>query len=94
MISALLAAMVAVLVVVAVLLTVVLALLCRILALWGAVADSKASKRAARTPTAERHFSGGRGAVDASVHSTTRVVARRVVANCQPEVEGYNRNPR
>lgn len=94
MISALLAAMVAVLVVVAALLAVVLALLCRILALWGAVVDSKARKRATRTPTAERHFSGGRGAVDASVHSTTRVVARRAVANRQPEVEGYNRNPR
>lgn len=50
MISALLAAMVAVLVVVAGLLAVVLALLCRILALWGAVVDSKARKRATRTP--------------------------------------------
>lgn len=76
MISALLAAMVGVLVVVAALLVVVLALLCRILAQWGAVADSKASKRATRTPTAERHFSGGRGAVDASIHSTTKVVRR------------------
>ena len=76
MISALLAAMVGVLVVVAALLVVVLALLCRILALWGAVADSKARCRATRTPTAERHFSGGRGAVDASIHSTTKVVRR------------------
>lgn len=49
MISALLVAMVAVLVVVAGLLAVVLALLCRILAQWGAVADSKASKRATRS---------------------------------------------
>ena len=76
MISALLAAMVAVLVVVAGLLAVVLALLCRILALRGAVVDSKARCRATRTPTAERHFSGGRGAVDASIHSTTKVVRR------------------
>lgn len=76
MISALLAAMVGVLVVVAALLVVVLALLCRILALWGAAADSKARCRATRTPTAERHFSGGRGAVDASIHSTTKVVRR------------------
>ena len=76
MISALLAAMVAVLVVVAVLLAVVLALLCRILALWGAVVDSKARCRATRTPTADRHFSGGRGAVYASIHSTTKVVRR------------------
>ncbi|WP_417570730.1 hypothetical protein [Parolsenella catena] len=76
MISALLTTMVAVLVVVAVLLAVVLALLCRILALWGAVVDSKARCRATRTPTAERHFSGGRGAVDASIHSTTKVVRR------------------
>lgn len=76
MISALLAAMVAVLVVVAGLLAVVLALLCRILALWGDVVDSKARCRARRTPTAERHFSGGRGAVDASIHSTTKVVRR------------------
>lgn len=94
MISALLAAMVGALVVVAVLLVVVLALLCRILVQWGTVADSKERCRATRTPTAERHFSGGRGAVDSSVHSTTRVVARRAVANRQPEVEGYNRNPR
>lgn len=76
MISALLAAMVGVLVVVAALLVVVLALLCRILALWSAVADSKERCRARRTPTAERHFSGGRGAVDASIHSTTKVVRR------------------
>lgn len=76
MISALLAAMVGVLVVVAALLVVALALLCRILALWGAVSDSKARRRATRTPTAERHFSGGRGAVDASIHSTTKVVRR------------------
>ena len=54
----------------------VLALLCRILAQWGTVADSKARCRATRTPTAERHFSGGRGAVDASIHSTTKVVRR------------------
>lgn len=94
MISALLAAMVGVLVVVAALLVVVLALLCRILAMWGAVTDPKARCRATRTPTAERHFSGGRWAVDSSVHSTTRVVARRAVANPQHEVEGYNRNPR
>ena len=53
-----------------------LTLLCRILALWGAVADSKARCSARRTPTAERHFSGGRGAVDASIHSTTKVVRR------------------
>lgn len=76
MISALLAAMVGVMVVVAGLLAVVLALLCRILALWGTVADSKARCRATRTPTAERHFSGGSGAVDASIHSTTKVVRR------------------
>lgn len=76
MISALLAAMVAVLVVVAGLLAVVLALLCRILVQWGTVADSKARCRATRTPIAERHFSGGRGAVDASIHSTTKVVRR------------------
>lgn len=76
MISALLAAMVAVLVVVAGLLAVVLALLCRILAQWGTVADSKERCRATRTPTAERHFSGGRVAVDASIHSTTKVVRR------------------
>lgn len=94
MISALLAAMVTVLVVVACLLVTVLVLLCRLLALWGTVVDSKASKRATRKPTAERHFSGGRGAVNASVHSTMRVVERRAVANRQPEVESYNRNPR
>lgn len=76
MISALLAAMVAVLVVVAGLLAVVLALLCRILALWGTVVDSKERCSSRRTPTAERHFSGGRGAVDASIHSTTKVVRR------------------
>lgn len=93
MISALLAAMVAVLAVVAGLLAVVLVLLCRILALWGAAGDSKARSRATRTPTAERHFSGGKSAVDASVHSTTRVVPRRGVPNRQPEVEGYNGNP-
>lgn len=76
MISALLAAMVAVLVVVAALLAVVLALLCRILALWGAVVDSKTRSRRQSTPTAERPFSGGSGAVDASIHSTTKVVRR------------------
>lgn len=76
MISALLAAMVAVLAVVAGLLAVVLVLLCRILSLWGAVADSKARPRVSRTPTAERHFSGGKSAVDASIHSTTKVVRR------------------
>ena len=76
MISALLAAMVAVLVVVAGLLCVVLVLLCRVLALWGSVADSKGRSRATRTPTAERPFSGGSGAVERSVHSTTRVVRR------------------
>ncbi len=94
MISALLAAMVAALVVVAGLLAVVLVLLCRILALWSAAADSKARSSRQRTPTAERPFSGGRGAVDASVHSTTRVVPRHGVTNRKPEVEGYNRNPR
>lgn len=76
MISALLAAMVAALVVVAGLLAVVLALLCRLMALWGAVVDSKTRSRRQRTPTAERPFSGGRGAVDAAVHSTTKVVRR------------------
>lgn len=76
MISALLAAMVAALVVVAWLLAVVLVLLCRLLALWGAVVDSKTSSRRQRTPTAERPFSGGSGAVDASIHSTTKVVRR------------------
>lgn len=76
MISALLAAMVAALVVVAGLLAVVLALLCRLLALWGAVVDSKTRSRRQRTPTPERPFSGGRGAVDASIHSTTKVVRR------------------
>lgn len=93
MISALLAAMVAVLAVVAGLLAVVLVLLCRILSLWGAVVDSKARSRSTRTPTAGRPFSGGREAVDASVHSTTRVVPRRGVPNRKPEVEGYNGNP-
>lgn len=76
MISVLLAAMVAVLVVVAGLLAVVLALLCRLLALWGAVGGSGRRRHAARTPTAERPFSGGSGAVERSVHSTTRVVRR------------------
>lgn len=76
MISALLAAMVGVLVVVACLLVVVLALLCRLLALWGAVDDSRRRRHAVRTPTAERPFSGGSGAVERSVHSTTRVVRR------------------
>ena len=76
MISALLAAMVGVLVVVAGLLVVVLVLLCRILALWGAVGDSGWRRHATRTPTAERPFSGGSGAVERSVHSTTRVVGR------------------
>lgn len=76
MISALLAAMVAVLVVVAALLVVVLALLCRILALWGAVGRSETRSHARRAPTAARPFSGGRGAVDASIHSTTKVVRR------------------
>ena len=76
MISALLAAMVAVLVVVAGLLAAVLVLLCRILALWGAAVDSKTRSSRQRTPTAERPFSGGRGAVERSVHSTTRVVRR------------------
>ena len=76
MISALLAAMVAVLVVVAGLLAAVLVLLCRLLALWGAAVDSKRRCHAARTPTAERPFSGGSGAVERSVHSTTRVVRR------------------
>ena len=68
--------MVAVLAVVAGLLAVVLVLLCRILSLWGAVADSKARSRVSRTPTAGRPFSGGSGAVERSVHSTTRVVRR------------------
>ena len=76
MISALLAAMVAVLVVVAGLLAAVLVLLCRILALWGAVVDSKARSCSMCTPTAGRTFSGGREAVDASIHSTTRVTRR------------------
>lgn len=76
MISALLAAMVGVLVVVACLLVVVLALLCRLLALWGAVGDSKPRSHAARIPTAARPFSGGSEAVERSVHSTTKVVRR------------------
>lgn len=76
MISALLAAMVAALVVVAGLLAVVLVLLCRILSLWGAVGDSKPRSRAPRTPAAGHPFSGGSGAVERSVHSTTRVVRR------------------
>lgn len=76
MISALLAAMVAVLVVVAGLLCVVLVLLCRILSLWGAEGGSEARSRATRTPAPERPFSGGSGAVERSVHSTTRVVHR------------------
>lgn len=76
MISALLAAMVGVLVVVAGLLAAVLVLLCRILALWGAAVDSKARSRSKCTPTAGRTFSGGSGAVERSVHSTTRVVRR------------------
>lgn len=76
MISALLAAMVAALVVVAGLLAVVLVLLCRILALWGAAVDSRRRCHAMRTATAERPFSGGIGAVDASIHSTTKVVRR------------------
>ena len=76
MISALLAAMVAVLVVVAGLLAVVLVLLCRVLSLWGAVADSDGRPRSRRPPTPARPFSGGSEAVDASVHSTTRVVRR------------------
>lgn len=92
MISALLAAMVGVLVVVAGLLVVVLVLLCRILALWGAVGRSETRSHARRTTTAARPFSGGSGAVDASVHSTTRLVPRNV--NRKPEVEGYNRDPR
>ena len=76
MISALLAAMVAVLVVVAGLLVVVLVLLCRVLAIWGAVVDSKRRCHAARKPTPERPFSGGSGAVERYVHSATRVVRR------------------
>ena len=94
MISALLAAMVGVLVVVVGLLAAVLVLLCRILALWGAAVDSRTRSRRQRTPTPERPFSGGSGAVDASVYSSTRVVPRRVVPNRKHEVEGYNRNPR
>lgn len=76
MISALLAAMVGVLVVVACLLVVVLVLLCRLLALWGAVGRSETRSHARRAPTAVRPFSGGSGAVDASIHSTTKVVRR------------------
>nr|WP_073294042.1 hypothetical protein [Parolsenella massiliensis] len=76
MISALLAAMVGVLVVVACLLVVVLALLCRLLALWGAVGRSETRSHARRATTAARPFSGGSGAVERSVHSTTRVVGR------------------
>nr|DAU59960.1 MAG TPA: hypothetical protein [Caudoviricetes sp.] len=58
------------------LLAAVLVLLCRILALWGTAVDSKTSSRRQRTPTSERPFSGGSGAVERSVHSTTRVVRR------------------
>lgn len=76
MISALLAAMVGVLVVVAALLVVVLVMLCRILALWGAVGRSETRSHARRAPIAERPFSGGIGAVDAAVHSTTKVMRR------------------
>lgn len=76
MISALLAAMVGVLVVVAGLLVAVLVLLCRILALWCAAVDSRTRSRRQRTPTPERPFSGGSGAVERSVHSTTRGVRR------------------
>lgn len=76
MVTTLLAAMVAVLVVVAGLLAVVLVMLCHLLALWGAVGDSKPRSHAVRTPTAARPFSGGSGAVDASIHSTTKVVRR------------------
>lgn len=76
MISALLAAMVGVLVVVACLLVAVLALLCRLLALWGAVGRSETRSHARRAPTAARPFSDGSGAVDASIHSTTKVVRR------------------
>lgn len=76
MISTLLAAMVGVLVVVACLLVVVLVLLCRLLALWGAVGRSETRSHARRAPTAARPFSGGSGAVDASIHSTTKVVRR------------------
>lgn len=76
MISALLAAMVAALVVVAGLLAVVLVLLCRALSLWGPAGGPAPRGRAARTPAAARTFSGGSGAVDAAVHSTTRVVGR------------------
>lgn len=76
MISALLAAMVAVFVVVAGLLAVVLVMLCHLLALWGAVGRSETRSHARRAPTAARPFSGGSGAVDASIHSTTKVVRR------------------
>lgn len=76
MISALLAAMVGVLVVVAFLLVVVLFLLCRLLALWCAVGRSETRSHARRATTAARPFSGGSGAVDAAVHSTTKVVRR------------------
>lgn len=76
MISVLLAAMVGVLVVVACLLVVVLVLLCRLLALWGAVSRSETRSHARRTTAAARPFSGGSGAVDAAVHSTTKVVRR------------------
>ena len=76
MISALLAAMVGVLVVVAFLLVVVLFLLCRLLALWGAVGRSETRSHARRATTEAGPFSGGSGAVDASIHSTTKVVRR------------------
>lgn len=75
MISVLLAAMVGVLVVVACLLVVVLVLLCRLMALWAAVGRFEVRSHARRT-TAARPFSGGGGAVDASIHSTTKVVRR------------------
>ncbi len=76
MVSALLTAMVAVLVVVACLLVLVLVLLCRLLALWGAAGAPAPRSRAARTPAAERRFTGGRDAVDAVTRSTTRVMGR------------------
>lgn len=76
MVTTLLAAMVGVLVVVAVLLVVVLVLLCRLMALWGTVGRSETRSHARRAPTAARPFSGGSGAADAAVHSTTKVVRR------------------
>lgn len=76
MISALLAAMVAALVVVAGLLAVVLVLLCRLMALWAERADPARRPRGSRAAGAGRPFSGGSGAVERSVHSTTRVVRR------------------